>query len=595
MRKKLSPTNIAIFAGPSPATGVHTTSNIHEIYGVQSFNFDLTDEREDVFIFGQRASEGRFSTSAASATFDLSYYLSNFDNEKSIGFSLNGSGGAFTNLLDGTKDERNFFVMIASDGNDAIGSPPSSTPCLGFGNATLNAYNFSAAVGGYPTCSLSFEAIDAEYYEDSDSQRLPAINTLTDTIAAGTFTLPTASGNSLSGRDPILRPRDITVNLSGASGLFHDLSSACVQSVDLSIEFGREAQECLGSRYRKDSVIADNVPMTLAVEFLAKDMTTGRLSTFTCETGKYRAIISINRPSCNGNGDNAITYDLKGLSWESQSQDFTLGQQSTVTINFQGTIGGANDLENGLFASGITNIPDDWIVVADEEARLSLTGINYGQLVYQTDDSNFYRFSAPSSDEVAVFVNTADGAAGRGIYTNRGSINGKPYFNLIGFSNSVTDYAIYWDGSRWNISVESVAVAISYDEVDNPWEATWKNEEGSMGAIAIVVAQGELDAGITISGAGNSGADGILVNINTPMNGFPVWNKVATGDNTVLSHDAGGTYYYYDEFTVSYQYMTTDNVAFPWSSNNWDVYVGSPPAPTIVRNDIASPSNWTQI
>lgn len=354
-RKKLSPTNIAIFAGPSPATGTHTTSNIKEVFGVQSFSFDLSESKEDIFVFGKRAAETREALDPAVATFDLSYYLSNFDNEKSFGFVTNGVSGTFANLLNGTKDERNFFVMIAGDGNDAIGANPASTPCIGFGNATLSSYAFNAAVGSYPTSTLSFEAVDAEYYTDSDTERLPAINLTTGAIASGTFTLPTASGNALSGRDPVLRPRDITVNLSGASGIFHDLSSACVQSVDINVDFAREMQQCLGFKYRKESVIADAIPLTLAVEFLAKDMQSGRLSDFTCGTGDYRAIISIKRPSCNNDGSVAATFDMKGLSWESQSQDFTLGQQSTVTINFQGTIGGANDVTRGLFTSGIAN------------------------------------------------------------------------------------------------------------------------------------------------------------------------------------------------------------------------------------------------
>ena len=354
-RKKLSPTNIAIFAGPAPATGTHTTSNIKEVFGVQSFSFDLSETKENIFVFGKRAADLREALDPAVASFNLSYLISNLDNEKSLGFVTDGTSGTFANLLNGSKDERNFFVMIASDGNDAVGSNPASTPCLGFGNATLASYSVNAAVGSYPTATLAFEAIDAEYYADSDTERLPAVNLTTGAIAAGTFTLPTASGNALSGRDPVLRPRDISVNLSGLTGLFHDMGSACVQSVDISVDFAREKQQCLGLKYRKESVMADAIPVNLGIEFLAKDMVTGRMSEFTCGTGQYRAIISIARPSCNSVGANAVTFDLKGLSWESQSQDFTLGQQSTVTINFQGTIGGANDVTRGLFTSGIVN------------------------------------------------------------------------------------------------------------------------------------------------------------------------------------------------------------------------------------------------
>lgn len=352
-RKKLSAPNVALFAGPSPATGTHTTANIKELYGIQSFSYDLSTSNEDLFVFGVKAAVGRESLDPALATFDFSYYLSNFDNEKSFGFNTSGTSGTFAPLLAGTSDERNFFVMIAGDGQDAIGSSPASTPCLGFGNATISSYGFNAAVGSYPTVSISCEAVDAAYYTDSDTEPLPAIDFTTNAVAAGTFTLPTPSGN-FGQRDPVLRPGDITVNLSGVSGLFHDFANACVQSVDFSVDFGRTPQLCLGSKYRRESLIADNVPMTFSVEILAKDMVTGRLSNFTCGTGNYRAIVNIKRPNCNGGGATAATFDLKGLTWESQSQSVDLGSDSTVTVNFQGTIGGANDLTRGLFTSGIT-------------------------------------------------------------------------------------------------------------------------------------------------------------------------------------------------------------------------------------------------
>jgi hypothetical protein len=356
-RKKIASSNVVLYAGPSPATGSHTTSNIKEIYGTQSFGYNFATSKEDILVFGKRAADRREDPSAPVVTFDLSYYLSNFDNEKSFGFVTNSTtSGAFSNLLDGTKDERNIFAMISPDGIDAIGAVPGSTPCIGFGNATIASYNFNAAVGSYPTVSMSFEAIDAEYYVDSTAERLPAINVDTGAIATGTFTLPTASGNAFGGRDPILRPRDISVNLSGASGVFYDLANACVQSVDIGVEFGRQQQQCLGAFYRKDSIIADVIPVTFAVEFLAKDMTAGRLSTFACETGAYSVDVTIRRPNCSGTGAIASLFRLKNLSYESQAHDFSIGgDASTVTMNFQGTVGGGNDSLNGLFMSGIAN------------------------------------------------------------------------------------------------------------------------------------------------------------------------------------------------------------------------------------------------
>ena len=359
-RKKISSRNLALFAGPSPAITGHTTSNIKELFGIQSFSYEVTTSKDDISVFGKGASITREAMDPPVVTLNTSYLVSNFDNEKSLGFDVSTStystvSGAFSKILEGSRDERNYFVMIAGEGADAVGSLVATTPCLGFGNGTITSYNFNAAVGSYPTATIAIDAIEVAYYTTSDTQTIPAINTSTGNIATGTFTLPSGAG-TLSGRDPILRPWDITVALNGATGLFHDLSTACVQSIDIGVDFSRTNQLCLGSRFRKESLIADVIPITVAVEILAKDMNTGRLSNLSCLTGTYGITASIKRPSCNAGGALATYFDIRGLSYEGQSEDVALGGDAqTVTLNFQGTIGGANDTTKGLFLSGIVN------------------------------------------------------------------------------------------------------------------------------------------------------------------------------------------------------------------------------------------------
>ena len=185
-RKKISSRNIALFAGPSPATGTHSTSSIKELYGIQSFSYEVTTSKEDISVFGQGASITREALDPAVVTLNTSYLVSNFDNEKSLGFEVRtpsgpntgNTSGAFASLLNTTKDERNYFAMIAADGTDAVTSAI-TTPCLGFGNGTITSYNFNAAVGSYPTATIAVEAIEIAYYLDSDTEIIPAINTAT--------------------------------------------------------------------------------------------------------------------------------------------------------------------------------------------------------------------------------------------------------------------------------------------------------------------------------------------------------------------------------------------------------------------------------
>lgn len=582
-RKKLSAPNVVLFAGPSPAISVHTTSNIKEVYGLQGFNFEMNSSKEDVYSAGTRAALSRQSLDPDSVSFDFSYNFSNFDNEKNFGFSVAESSGIIAPLLDGSSDERNFFLMITPDGQDAIGSTPSSTPCLGFGNATLSSYSFNAAVGAYPTSTVSFQAVDAAYYEDSDSQILPAINISTNSPATGLFTLPTASGN-FGQRDPVLRPWDISVNLSGASGLFHNLSTACIQSVDINFDLGRENQICLGKKWRNESNIADSVPVNFSLEILAKDMVTGRLSNFNCETGNYRAIVTVKRPSCNGNGNVAAIFDLKGLTWENQNQSIDRGSDSTVTLNFQTSIGGANETSRGLFISDGGVI----ITVADEAERYALTGISPGQLVLQTDNSTTYRLLAPSMAQGGVFVS---GGTQDGIYQIEGIDNGKSYYPILGYVED--DPFIYWDTDgtpRWVILHPSGDGELYYSTSDTltPDLATdWKNasDDSPAGITVTSVTQGELDAGVTVAGAGSNSYNGTFLNathlgvVSTGYTNYEVnvFNALGTWLILNIEEDTG--------------YSATAPGTFPWEVS-YTAETGDTPAPTVTRNDICAPNNW---
>lgn len=48
-------------------------------------------------------------------------------------------------------------------------------------------------------------------------------------------------------------------------------------------------------------------------------------------------------------------------------------------------------------------------------------------------------------------VSGAGTAVVNGTYTERGTHNSKPYYNMVGQGDSTTQYAIVWDGSVWAI------------------------------------------------------------------------------------------------------------------------------------------------
>lgn len=70
-------------------------------------------------------------------------------------------------------------------------------------------------------------------------------------------------------------------------------------------------------------------------------------------------------------------------------------------------------------------------------------------------------------------VKNAETAAVNGEYTQRGTSNSKPYYNLVGQANSTTNYAIVWTGTIWRIN--NSAGTLVYQSTNNvayPWLVT---------------------------------------------------------------------------------------------------------------------------
>ncbi len=344
-RKKTLSASKILFVGQVPPTAAHPSSGIKELFGLQSFGSTFSLNSEPIKVLGSIAPISYETTESPNIEFSFDYLSTNFDNEQRMGLVVHGSSGAFSRILNG-EDERNYFMLTAAEGVDAVGANPANTPCVGYGNAVLNSYEFSAAVGDYPKVSATFLALNAKSYSDSTSEVLPSIS------ASNTFTLPVASGNI--GRDAILRPQDIQVQVSTISGIFYDLSDVCLNSASIKIDFNREPRKCAGSKYPISRKPTYPINVNFSFEFEAPQLVTGSLENFFCNTGSYNAFLTARRPSCYASGGSQeINFDLRGLRFISQSESVALGGDGTnVTINMITSLGSAYDSLSNLFLNG---------------------------------------------------------------------------------------------------------------------------------------------------------------------------------------------------------------------------------------------------
>lgn len=339
------------------ATGAAPASSIFELYNVQNFTFDVNNNLEPVYALGQRAPQTREALDTPEITFNFDYNITNFDNENHLGLVVNGLSGVLSKIINGSEDEKNYFLAVAGEGIDGIGSTPANNPCLGFGNGNLTSYSFTAQVGSFPTVSVAFSALNAKGYLDSVAEYLPSIDPDTGLEnSTQTFTLPVASGNARYNRDAILRPGDIQVDFSNVSGLFYSLSGNCVESVSIDFDLGREALNCLGRRFSKARSLSPQIDVNTSIVFQAPYIQSGSVASYFCGTGLYNATVTARRPACNGTGVQVIKYDLRGLSLNHEGAQVNLGSDGTsITMDFISSIGSSNDFNNNLILSGSFN------------------------------------------------------------------------------------------------------------------------------------------------------------------------------------------------------------------------------------------------
>ncbi len=323
---------------------------------VQSINYGVSIPKETVQQYGNTAPISREQINPPEVTLDFSYYVTTVDNEWALGlYVTTGDQSVLKYILDNTQDEKNYYVFVAPDGADANGLTGADGKVKGFGNGFINSFSVEGAVGSFPTSTVSVIASNIVAYNDGVSEPVPAVDPTTGVrITGANFTIPTLTSDWAVEQPKVIRPGDITVNLASATGLFHNVATACVQSFALNVNLNREPLSCLGSKFPRSREITFPIEATLQVDILANDIVTGDLTQFVCLTGLYNADITMRNSVCNGTGDTMIRYSMRNMSLESQNwstQYGVLGE--TITLNYTAFVGGSGDLANGLFVSGL--------------------------------------------------------------------------------------------------------------------------------------------------------------------------------------------------------------------------------------------------
>lgn len=398
----------ALFAGPSPATGYHflkhdgdghaTTgrSQIHQIQRVQDASYSFNITRQDVNQFGELAAIDRVILESPTVSLDFSYILANMVNENNLGFHVIPSGNtnsaqvvsAMSGLLSKSTDERNYFIKTVAEGNDALGDSPhdvsSNVSTIGIGNAFLTSYTTEAAVGDFPTASVSVEGLNMDFVQGVSGNYIPAINpadgSKEDTIK---YALPSGMSNATTGvmeadgtithggsigdTTSALRPGDVSISfwpkgdvggseLAGFTGV--SITDAKIQSYSLSFDLAREPLAKLGNKFAFAREITFPVTVTLTVDANLGDLTNGNLADVISVDSNYDILVKLAAPGVGtANAANTrMAYTLKNAKLDSQEYTSDIGTNKAVSLTFSSQIGGPKQTDKGLFMSGLHNV-----------------------------------------------------------------------------------------------------------------------------------------------------------------------------------------------------------------------------------------------
>ena len=345
------------------ATSTASADHFH-LSRVQSANYNFNIARQDINQYGELARIDSIVIEAPTVALDFSYYLTNGNQEREIGFNVvpSGSGeNAAPQFVGGHitgGSGKNYFIVTSSEGSDLNAltgtSGLSGKQAIGIGNAYLTDYSVEFAVGAIPTATVSFEAanIVASTISGTNSGTNPAINQESGTSLGTAVVLPAPT--SETGIVSALRPGDVTVtfgNFSG-SGILGQLGGADgihLQSASVSIPLSRSQIQRLGSKFSYTRSVDFPVNATITLNGVQNEIGSGSLMNILDSNPKTQITITVNQP---GTTTPAVRYIVKNAQLDSSSVSSSIGSNKTADFTFSAQIGGINDTDDGIVMSG---------------------------------------------------------------------------------------------------------------------------------------------------------------------------------------------------------------------------------------------------
>lgn len=350
-----------VFSSPSPSTGVMWSSGVlgntgsgtnlvTQLNRIQSTTNGWSANRQNIIQYGQLGALDRVIIDPLSANLSLNWYVADLSNEYAMGFALNSGQGILNNIINGTQDDRNYFIEIAPQGTDAIGYAGQSQ-VIEITNGYIGSYSTEGRVGGIPTANVTIEGYNWATFTGSQIQQSQAVESVSGSVVTGIFfSLPVATTGNI-GSTSVIRPAEINVNI-GNSTIGLDPTDLKIQGYNISFSLNRENLIRLGNKYPYYKAIRFPVSVRASITAYWGNLLTGAINNLFCNDSTYSLVVSLYQPCSTVV---AAQYSLSGFKLDTtELNSMSVGDvaaQSTLT--FDGTIGSSASSQSLISFSGI--------------------------------------------------------------------------------------------------------------------------------------------------------------------------------------------------------------------------------------------------
>lgn len=298
------------------------------LQGVQSANVALSYPRLDTFTWNGEGSPTFINRPRADITF--SYLVTSGANERALGFIMDQTAPALYNM----NDERNYYLIANTDGQDMIGYQGHNSFVFALGNGVINRYELSAAVGQLTTASVTLEGLNLLIQSGGSGQTLPAIEKVSGAAATGTYVLPIVTEPDTN----FFECSPVAIQLTFDSGCAmgaqlsgHGQNTCILQSFSYTIDMPRQSVQNIGWAYPINRPIHWPITIGIRARAVMNGYQTDALNRFFYADSGFNFTVGLQN-AYRGPMDYVTTFTAAKL--DSQSTVGRIGALNEIDLNW---------------------------------------------------------------------------------------------------------------------------------------------------------------------------------------------------------------------------------------------------------------------